>query len=768
MSGEGGAPGGGAPGAGAGAAARGGAAPGGGAGPAPNAGQGGGGAGGAQAPGPGGKPGPKPGGGAEEPRPAPEEGLFGAADGDSSGKEGRAGATVAATRIARESRAAFSLHDASTYIGGSIGSVNFQLGGAAQTLLAGPVPDEELRRLRRRFTKPPGYDEFKRRLAADRLLVLSGQPGTGRMHTALSLLDDVSHGKVARLDPGSDLTALSAGSGAVETGHGYALEPDGGRLPAELHLDRLCKLLGERDAYAVLLAVPDPGDPGSGRGRYHRAHEPADPDAVRDAHLAAELDKEPPERRQEALLVAARPRIRAALGLDGLLPAEAALLARLLARHVTGELTEDRLVARCQGFAVDQVRQWFAGGARAESLPALRDAAYRIALAVFGGSSFSIVAEAAEQLAWELAVTIEPERVTGRPLLSDGLEARLASARAVVETRPQPVVAGQDIPVRTVRFRGERLAPALLAHLWEHHHNMRAPVLRWLDSLCQDRREDVRTRAAVVAGELCRHDCAHTLSDLLIPMAEAEQALRGLFVATALESVLTDAQVGTALRTLVTSWGESADVNQRWTAAAVLSRGTATAGVAEALGRLGRIGTWEEGRLRVVAGESVVHLAGAGPGREPLARIRTWLGDNRRHHQDLGLVTTVLLAEFLVEQLWNPAPELAGREKWPLPLALAAAHPERAAEIAGLIWTALNTSRSYEAALEAVAEWLRTCRGTPWEGELLRFLPLLALTADDRQRLLSLIKELAEDPDDPVGQEQTRRLRQAVTEVGTG
>ncbi|HEY5834183.1 hypothetical protein, partial [Streptomyces sp.] len=699
-------------------------------------------------------------------KPAAEDGLFGAAGADPAAKEGRTAASGAAARIARESRAAFSLHDASTYIGGSIGSVNFQLGGGFQGLLAGPLPAEELQRLRRRFTEPPRYAEFKRRLREDRLLVLSGQPGTGRMFTALSLLDDLGRGKVSRLDPGSDLTTLGADGNSLAEGHGYALEPADGRLPDELHLDRLGRLLADRGSYAVLLAVPDPGAPGWHHTRYYRAHEPADPDAVLDGHLDAELDGRPAGVKEAALRLAVRPDVRAALGLESLLPAEAARFARLLARHVTGGLAEDRLLAECRGFAVEQVRQWFAGGAQAESLPALRDAAYRIALAVFGQSSFSVVAEAAELLAWELAVTIEPERVTGRPLLSDGLEARLASARATVEARRQPVVAGQDIPVRTVRFRGERLAPALLAHLWEHHHNMRGPVLRWLDSLCQDRREDVWTRAAVAAGELCRHDCAHTLSELLVPMAEAEQARRGVFVATALESVLTDPQVGAALRSLVSGWADGSDVNLRWTAAAVLSRGTATATVAEALGRLGRIGTWEEGRLRAVAAESVVHLAGAGAGREPLARIRGWLGDNRRLHQDLGLVATVLLADFLVEHLWNPAPALAGRERWPLPLAIAAAHPERAAEIAGLIWTALNTSRSYRTALDAVAGWLRACRGKPWEEELLRFLPLLALTPDDRQRLLSLIKELSEDPDDPLGQEQTRRLRQAVTEGG--
>lgn len=705
-------------------------------------------------------------GAAEDGHQSADDGLFRTGDADPAAKEGRAATGGAEARIARESRAAFSLHDASTYIGGTVGAVNFLLGGGVQGLLAGPLPDDELDRLRRRFSKPAGYEDIKRRLRDDHLIVLSGQPGTGRMYTALSLLDDLALGKVSRLDPGSDLTILGGEGTPVEAAHGYALEPVDGRLPEELHLDRLCRLLAERGSFAVLLTVPDAGDSGPRRDRYHQVHEPAAAEDVLDAHVKAELDDREESLRVAALRAAAGPEIRDALGLEALLPAEAARLAALAARHVTDGLPRRQLIEECRTFAAEQVRQWFAGGARAETLPALRDSAYRIALAVLGSSSFNSVAEAAELLAWELAVTVEPERVIGRPLLSDGLESRLASARATIEVRDQPVVGGQDIPVRTVRFRGTGLAPAVLAHLWVHHHNMRGPVLRWLGSLCEDPRADVRARAAVAAGELCRQDCAHTVSELLDPMAASQRARRGLFVATAFESVLDDPQVGGALRALVKRWGESDDANLRWTAAAVLSRGTATATLAQALGRLGKIGTWEEGRLRVVAAESVVHLIGSAPVAEPIARIRGWLDDTRREHQDLGLVSAVLLAELLVEDVWNPAPELTGREKWPLALAVSAARSELGPQVAGLLWTALNTGRSYEAALDTVAGWMRRCHNKPWERELIRFLRLLTLTADDKQRLLSLVKELSEDPDEPLGQEHTRRLWQAVQEAG--
>ncbi|MER6322792.1 hypothetical protein [Streptomyces coelicoflavus] len=698
-----------------------------------------------------------------------EDDILGAdSDADPSAKGGgRFAAGPGAAHFARETRSVF-LRDASTYVGGTINSVNFRFGETVRgALLAGPLPEDELLRLRRRFIAPPDYDDFKRQLREDHLIVLCGQPGSGRMYTALSLLDDLGRGNVSRLDPGSDLAGLDAGDedSRIAKGHGYALEPADGRLPAELHLDRLRRLLADRESYAVLLSVPDPGDRGTGggRARYERRHRPAAEDAVLDGHLEAELDGGPTGAGEAARRMARDSRVREALGLEALLPAEAARLAGVVARRVTGDLTEEQLLAECRGFAAEQVRVWFAGGgAGAETPSVLREAAFRVSLAVFGGSSVNIAAEAAELLAWELAVTVDPERMPGRPVLGDGLEARLASARATTEIRHQPVVAGRLIPVRTVRFRGTALAPAVLAHLWEHHHNMRGPVLRWLDSLCQDGREEVWVRAAVAAGELCRLDCAHTLGELLVPMAEADQARRGLFVATALQVVLEDPQTGEAVRALVRSWARSGRGNLRWTAAVALSWGTAARTVGEALTALGGIGTRDDGALRFVAAQGVAHLAGFTTDREPLTRIRSWLNDSRQQHQNLGLASTLLLADLTVEHVWNPAEELGGRERWPLALAICATRPDLAAEVAGLLWTALCTSRSYRRALDILAGWLRTCRGKAWEGDVLRFLPLLILGEDDRQRLTWLIGELCQDPDEPLEPEHAHRLLQAV------
>ncbi|MGW0820382.1 hypothetical protein [Streptomyces sp. NPDC002845] len=693
--------------------------------------------------------------------------LIGGPAADPLAGEGLPGAGAAASRIYRSATPTFTAQDSSTFIGsGSVGTINV-FDRQQVRLLAGPLPEGELRTLRRVFQEPEGYGEFKDELRSGRLLVLCGQPGTGRMYTALSLLDDLARGRVSRLDPGSEPDRLDPGQFAE--GHGYALEPASVGLPDETGLDRLGALLAERQAYAVLLATPEPGDVRVRASRYYRPHAPAVAAAVLEGHLADELADDPPALLDEARALAAGADVVEALGLDELRPAEAARFAARVAERVRGTLTHDELLAECRGFAEAQAAEWFAAGARSETPETpqgLRDAAYRIAVSALGGASLSAVAEAAEVLAWELAVTVDPEATPGRPLFGDGVDARLVSARAVAEPGVEQV-GDEDVPVRTVRFRGEGLAPAVLGHLWEHRHNVRGPVLRWLAGLCEDSRPQVWVRAAVAAGQLCRLDCSHTVQELVQPLGQADQARRRLFAATVLDVAATSPEVGTAIRALVAHWAREGGENTRWTAAAVLGRGRATATARQTLDLLGGIGVWEEGKLRAPAAVQVAHCAGASCDAAVFRRIRAWLSDERRPQQDLGLQSAVFLAAVSVADLWNSHPDLEGHGGWPLMLALAAVRPDCAAELAGLLWTALQTGRSYEAALDTLSDWLRGSAEQPWAEPLAQFLPLLVHTPDDRHRLLTLIKELSEDPDNPLDDTQVRRMWEAVRGAST-
>lgn len=117
--------------------------------------------------------------------------------------------------------------------------------------------------------------------------------------------------------------------------------------------------------------------------------------------------------------------------------------------------------------------------------------------------------------------------------------------------------------------------------------------------------------------------------------------------------------------------------------------------------------------------------------------------------------------------LWNQHDDLEGHGDWPLMLALAAVRPAQAGELAGLLWTALRTPRSYEAAVDTLSGWLRDSADQPWAEALERFLPMLVHSQDDRDRVLSLITELTEDPDQPLNEQQVRRLWGAVQGAST-
>lgn len=143
----------------------------------------------------------------------------------------------------------------------------------------GPVPAEELLRIRRTHIEPAGYVQLRRALEARRLLVLGGAPGTGRASTALALLEEVTRDsgggrnseRVRRVDPERGIRELAgkvtagkvtagevaAGEGGHPRGTGYLLEPAldrPGTLPPDgMDLDQLASALAEQGSYAVVV-----------------------------------------------------------------------------------------------------------------------------------------------------------------------------------------------------------------------------------------------------------------------------------------------------------------------------------------------------------------------------------------------------------------------------------------------------------------------------------------------------------------------------------
>ncbi|MFE0462041.1 hypothetical protein ACFW1A_22615, partial [Kitasatospora sp. NPDC058965] len=683
---------------------------------------------------------------------------------------------AAASRAHRLARASFAAgrdltsFDRSFFQHAHIGDIHLSLAARRPTALAtGPVPDAELRRVRRVYLEPAGYRELRQALRRHRLLLLSGAPGTGRTCTALALLDELTDrqhsDRVLRVAPENGVPAMIEGV-AGQPGRGHLLELSG-PAPQELELDALAAALDRGAGYAVLL-VAGTGSPAP--ARYQRACPPAPTEQLLRARLAEQL-ADRPELADRAARLADDPQLRVAVGLDPLRPAEAELLAELVAAHLLDRIDLDALLDGCRSLAPQQAREWFGGADRAPVAPGaaadlLHPTASRIALAALNGADHGTVAAAAQLLTWELAVTRDPATTPARPLFADDPAAELALLRA--EVLPGTVeTAGIPAPARLVRYRGTALPGAVLAELWDRHHGARDPVARWLRMLADDPRPQLWIRAALAAGELCTRDFAYGYEELVRPSATAGTPRRRVFAALALDQAARHPSHRPVVHALVADWAAGPDRRLRWTAAVALGHGNAAATPAAALGTLGRIGAGEDSAQAAVAAVNVVRLACGADDLTVLRQLRDWTGDRRPAYQDLGLLAVVKLAGTAVGELWDDeaAPDLADLQELPLPLALALARPGRARPLADLLWTALGTPRSYPAAEEVLTDWLRAAvdpeqpeRAARHRAGLAVLLPLLTAEVREQRRLDHLLRRMMHDPADPLPTARAREL----------
>lgn len=690
--------------------------------------------------------------------------------------------------------------------------VNLRTGAG---LLAGPISTEELKEVDRLHRRPPGYEDMLRGLEERRLVVLCGEPGSGRRYTALALLRERIQGTIAQIDETAELASLDDEELGIRIGDacGFVWEParESERL-GTMHLDRLRAVLENRKSYGAILVSGAAAAELLPASRYAHLCLPPPFDEVLAARLEVLLPDLPSEARDEARAVAHRPDVVEALGVGDLRPYEAVRLAGLLAARAgrfphraarspsgswpdEGPLAHEKsdpagpldghpglagsvarrspreqpdtglaeLLDACGTFATDQVMAWFAGVDRdaAPASPEVRAAAFRVALSVFHQGSYSLAAEASERLAREFATEIDPdpESVVGRPLF-DHDEARLLLARASVG-RGEDLVGSALAPVQTVRFQGARLPIAVLVHVWHTYHNFRRPMVRWLDELGNDLRPVVWTRAAVAAGLLATLDFGHSYHSLILPAAASARPRRRMFAALALDQAANADAVKPAARAVVQEWSRSGGKHLRWTAAAAAGYGQVTDTAVEALDMIGRIGgdPDDEGDLTAIAASAVVTLAASAP-LEALQRIGAWIDDSRTERNALALVAIIRLVSARVADV--PHDE-DGRDTWPLVLQLAGRGRAEAGTLADLIAYALGHQVSHQATLAAVGGWIRAATDDETQQEaLLRFVPRLVGGADDRNRLLHLLRSLVQDPDEPVPAELARLMARAL------
>ncbi|MFI6703586.1 hypothetical protein ACIBJC_32350 [Streptomyces sp. NPDC050509] len=666
--------------------------------------------------------------------------------------------------------------------------------GAGHAMVQGPVPAEELTRLAGVYCEAPDYEEMEKRLRKRGLLVLCGERNSGRTATALTLLAGVAGDKVTRLDPGVKVHEIEE----IQPGHGHLLaiesedtgwqetEQVNGRArtrvrraePTELHLDGLRSKLVKAGAFGVLLVENGELADRLLRGRYGVACASPSSEKVLLQHLRVLLADAPDGALDEALALAAEEDVTAALGLDELRPGEAARLADHLARRQKGELTHRQLLADCATFVDAQARTWFAGadrpGTLPEALPTLSAAAFRIAVAVFNGSPYSLTAEAGEQLAWELAVTLDPGTPAGRRLFGTHAVARPVAARSVLQNGELDLGYAK-VPVRAIRFQGEALATAVLREVWDGYHNARGPLVRWLRTLCDDPRPVLWVRASIAAGVLCSWDLPYVSGELVVPMAASDSPFQQMSAATALAEAAREPSVQPAVAALLKEWAKSGHEELLTTAVLAHGYGMAAGSVAASLDALAKVAvrahddtdSAHDTDILNDASFSVARLL-AGPEPEVVVqRLDTWLRGTRRGPANLALMTVIKALRTRTTFLWglHDMPDFEAHGKRMLVSALLETNPELTGRLASLVRRALATPRAGAATQDALALLLPQAAADSHQLDFVcRLLVRLAEERRDRDRLRHLLARLVKDPDEPLDKSAARTMWDAVGE----
>ncbi|WP_236245731.1 hypothetical protein [Streptomyces sp. CC210A] len=673
-------------------------------------------------------------------------------------------------------------------------------GAAGGRTLRGTVPQETLDRLDEVYCEPAGYQRMKDTLRTQRLLVLCGEPGSGRGSTALALLAELTGGQVTRLDPSHAVHEIT--EDGLAPGHGHLLHlppqdgrpdpqaarPPGGEQPrprtaapgrlTELHLDRFAELLHATGAYGIVLVDSSDLADRLLQGRYGLYCPAPEPAGVLLRHLRILLRDAPEGALDEARALAADGDVTRALGLDRLRPREAAGLAALLARRQRGELADTRLLEECGAFVRAQVRAWFAGADRPgtvpEALPALGAAAFRIAVAVFDRGPYSLATEAAELLAWDLAVTLDPGQPVGRRLFGTHADLRPALARCVLEDG-EIEMGTYRVPARLVRFQGGALATEVLHEVWHGHHNARGPVSRWLRGLCDDPRPAVWVRASLTAGVLCSWDWLYGFRELVGPLAGSDDPVTRMAAATAVAEAARNPLVRPAAADALKEWEKSGDAALLHTA--ILAHGYAlpAGSVRASLGALGTLVRAhrddEVDALADVLGAAAFSVTRLLASQEPetvLARLRDWLRGGRRILAMLADLAVVETLTTRTTHLWglDDVPALEPHGPRPLLVALLATRPDLAPELAALVGHALSAPYCGAVALDGLGTLLRRAARDPEALDLVcgALLPRLAPGPRDRDRLFGLITALVRDRDRPLDKTAAGRMWDAVAE----
>lgn len=403
------------------------------------------------------------------------------------------------------------------------------------------------------------------RLAAQHIVVLAGQPGSGRRSTALTLLAGCCSDDSVRIlhseAPGI-LQALCRRADELLTPGGYLVDLDDQPLKLST-LETLGHLARKQGAFLVVIGEPGPVDPDRLRPHAFEHRRPLLGDVLA-VHLRRLLAGHPgvctredcTDEHTTAFITRMLESPQVQRTLDGA-PSVGSVVefAEVLAQSVH---TEDTSLGEVINQWRDRLRRL---AKRLLHVPAETSQgpvldphrqAFRIAYAFFHGHPLSDVFEAGEVL----SATVLPRYETREPAPTNHVFERELDQLIPQEMRASADAApggrADDNP-RRARLVDEELMHAVIEVVWHDYDSLRDPLREWLTALVSGPLERIRVRAAQIAGILLSHDFDSVYRDLIRHWAGESAAYRQS-AALALEMAAHDPRLVHRVRGQIRSW----------------------------------------------------------------------------------------------------------------------------------------------------------------------------------------------------------------------
>ncbi|KIE23943.1 hypothetical protein LK08_27325 [Streptomyces sp. MUSC 125] len=566
----------------------------------------------------------------------------------------------------------------------------------------------------RLYQRPPGLDRLASGLADTHLAVLLGQRGSGRDTTARVALADACGGS-------DRLSVLhSAGTGLAQAlveradqhltrGHGVILDL-GTEEPGPAVLEALSLRARERGAYVGLIVESTGAD---AQPPYAFRHPRPALKKVLEAHLRWALETRRAEgcpdgdgcthqSEQEFLKqVLEDPRVDRELGAT--LPVRKAVpLAATLATYLHRDAEE---LGEAFGAWRDRLRpvvRSFLGLTSPASDSAATAAhdppwqALRIAYILCDELALSDFIRASTLLADEVLRAENRDETPVRPVFEMDLDQLVPPGMGVAA---EPDAALSDNP-RRVRLAEPELVPVVIEVIWHGLGWLREPLLGWLRRLAGDQLERVRSRAAVIAGLLLRHDFDSVYRDLVRDWARSSSVRDRQNAALAMAAAMAadDPWLTERVNRQVADWATSP---RRWlqdSAARAYGTPVGTRNVPATLQALQALG----GRAALARYVSVAYAAAAlfltADGADPIAdALGRWICADNDHLPRHAVRTLLVLGPYAV------GPELPSRPKL---VDLAMGDPRRRQALVLLWQRALIDPAHSGQAWQLVRQWL--------------------------------------------------------------